>query len=248
MATDPSLERVQRWMQACILQPGTCEEAILSEVAQAEIPAEAARGIVLPSKTLSAQERLNIYREMYLPRMEEALAIDYPALKHFLGREEFMRVVARYVDAYPSRSYTLNRLGDHLPEFLAALGRFPRTKHSASIWRGWNTRSRWCSMRKKPRSLKPRRGAGRAIGRLGDSAAQADRAVSAACIRLSSEPVYRRRRRRESAFREVPRRKAGLSHIAATTRFIAWISPSRRMSCFPPSRPEERWATRSPVS
>jgi len=121
MATDPGLERIQRWMQTCILDQGTCEEAITSERAQAEIPAAVARGVVLPSKTLSALDRLDIYRGMYLLRMEEALATDYPALKHFLGDDEFMRLVERYVEVYPSRSYTLNRLGDHLPEFIATL-------------------------------------------------------------------------------------------------------------------------------
>jgi hypothetical protein len=112
LETELTLEKVQRWMQACILGPRTSEETMLSD---------AARGLVLPSKTLSALERLDIYRSMYLPRMEEALAIDYPALKHFLGAEEFMRLVKRYVDVYPSRNYTLNRLGDHLPEFIATL-------------------------------------------------------------------------------------------------------------------------------
>ena len=126
MATDPGLERVQRWMQACILKQGSVEEAILSDGAQAEIPAAVARGMVLPSKTLSALERLDIYRDMYVPRMEEALAIDYPALKHFLGAEAFLRLVARYVIAYPSHSYTLNRLGDHLPEFLTTLTDLPK--------------------------------------------------------------------------------------------------------------------------
>ena len=121
MATDPSLERIQRWMQACILNQGTAEEAIASEVAQSAIPAEQARDVVLPSKTLSPLERLDIYRGMYLLRMEEALSIDYPALKHFLGADEFMRLVERYVDLYPSRSYTLNRLGDHLCDFVATL-------------------------------------------------------------------------------------------------------------------------------
>ena len=121
MATDPGLERIQRWMQACILNQGTAEEAIASDAAQSAIPAGQAREVVLPSKTLSALERLDIYRDMYLLRMEEALSVDYPALKHFLGVDEFMRLVARYVDAYPSQSYTLNRLGDHLCEFIATL-------------------------------------------------------------------------------------------------------------------------------
>jgi len=122
----PGLDRVQRWMQALIQDQGTCAEAIASERAQVEIPADQARTVVLPSKTLSSFERLDIYREMNLLRMEEALASDYPALKHYLGDEEFMRMVARYVEVYPSRSYTLNRLGDHLLEFLATIDDLPK--------------------------------------------------------------------------------------------------------------------------
>ncbi len=135
MATDPGLERVQRWMQACILEQGTCEEAISSERAQAEIPVDSARGLVLASKTLSGLERLDIYREMYLLRMEEALAIDYPALKHFLGAEEFLRLVARYVDVHPSRSYTLNRLGDHLPGFIRTIRKIRKKEFCADLAR-----------------------------------------------------------------------------------------------------------------
>src|SRR5579864_3479064 len=126
MATDPGLERIQRWMQACILEQGSWEEAVNSARAQEAIPAEEAGEVVLPSKTLTAAERLNVYREMYLLRMEEALTSDYPALKHYLGDEEFMRLVTRYVEVYPSRSYTLNRLGDHLPEFVATLDDLPK--------------------------------------------------------------------------------------------------------------------------
>lgn len=126
MATNPDFARVQRWMQTLIADQGTCEEAITSEKAQAEIPADVARTVVLPSKTLSPFERLDIYRDMYLLRMEEALATDYPGLKHFLGDDEFMRLVARYVEVYPSRSYTLNRLGDHLPEFVATDSELPK--------------------------------------------------------------------------------------------------------------------------
>jgi hypothetical protein len=126
MATDPGLERIQRWMQACIIEQGSWEEAVNSERAQAAIPASQAQEVVLPSKTLSASERLDVYREMYLLRMEEALSSDYPGVKHYLGDEEFLRLVARYVEVYPSRSYTLNRLGDHFPEFVATLGDLPK--------------------------------------------------------------------------------------------------------------------------
>ena len=126
MATDPGLERIQRWMTACILDQGDYEHAIHSPDAQAAITAEDAASVVVPSKTLTAPERLDIYRGMYLLRMEEALSIDYPAMKNFLGEDEFMRVVAEYVKLYPSRSYTLNRLGDRFPEFLQTMDDLPR--------------------------------------------------------------------------------------------------------------------------
>ena len=126
MATSPGLEQIQRWMQACIEHQGTCDEALAAEPANSAIPADQARTMVLPSKTLSALERLDIYRDMYLLRMEEALGADYPALKRFLGDDDFLKLVARYVKVYPSRSYTLNRLGDHFPEFIGACDDLPK--------------------------------------------------------------------------------------------------------------------------
>jgi hypothetical protein len=135
MATDPGLEQIQRWMQACILNQGTAEEAIASEPAASAIAPDQARVVVKPSKTLTPLERLDVYREMYLLRMEEALAIDYPGLKNLLGDQDFMRLVARYVDVYPSRSYTLNRLGDHLPEFLATVDDLPKKEFCQELAR-----------------------------------------------------------------------------------------------------------------
>jgi hypothetical protein len=57
---------------------------------------------------------------MYLLRMVEALQNDYPAVAHFLGDHAFADLVTRYCEAHPSVSYTLNRLGDRFPEFVAS--------------------------------------------------------------------------------------------------------------------------------
>jgi len=134
-STDPGLDRIQRWMQACIMTQGECEEAIQSRAAQTVIPAADAPGLVKPSATMQALERLDVYRQMYLLRLEEALATDYPTLKHYLGESEFFRLVARYVEAYPSRSYTLNRLGDHLPEFAGTLTDIPKPEFCRDLAR-----------------------------------------------------------------------------------------------------------------
>lgn len=118
MALELPLPRVQRWLQAVVVHPGSALEALASPGAAAELPPEALGALILPSRTLTPVERVGIYHGMYLLRMEEALASDYPALKHFLGDDGFFELVREYVQAHPSRSYSLNRLGDQLPEYV----------------------------------------------------------------------------------------------------------------------------------
>lgn len=105
------LEKTHRWFQGAVVDPG--------EIRGAD-------AVVLPSPTLTAAERVAIYKGMYPLRMNDALATDYPALQHFLGAERFRTFAWEYVQAYPSRSYTLNRLGDHVPEFISSDPRLPR--------------------------------------------------------------------------------------------------------------------------
>jgi hypothetical protein len=119
LAANPDrLARVQRWMQATILTPGPVDDAIAAETAVAEFPVAQAQELVRPSARLTALERLDIYRGMYEARLVGALEVDYPALLSALGPELFAELGELYLTVHPSRSYTLNRLGDHLPAFL----------------------------------------------------------------------------------------------------------------------------------
>jgi len=113
----PELERLQRWMQEVVVHPGSVEEAIASPAAELEFPADRLAEVVLPSETMTPSERVGVYHGMYLMRMEEALETDYPVTRYHLGDIAFSHLVEAYVGRYPSRSYTLNRLGDHLPQF-----------------------------------------------------------------------------------------------------------------------------------
>jgi len=105
-------------MQAVVVHPGSEEEAVAAPEAQFEIPAARVGEVVLPSKTLTPLERVGVYHGMYLLRMRDVLVGDYEALEHFLGADAFTALVRGYVEAYPSRSHSLNRLGDHLPEYV----------------------------------------------------------------------------------------------------------------------------------
>jgi hypothetical protein len=114
----PDLRAIERWMQAVVVHPGTVDEAIRSRGATRQIRLHEAERAILPSKTMEPLERLAVYQGMYPLRMHDALAADYPGLKAFLGGHLFEHFVADYVAVHPSRSYTLNRLGDAVPEFL----------------------------------------------------------------------------------------------------------------------------------
>ncbi len=104
-----SLAAVQQWMQRAILaEDGVC--AAGGTVAQ----------VVLPSATLAPAQRLAIYADMYVLRLEECLTEDFPALRFALGADRFARTCRDYVRAFPSTHWSLNALGARLPEFLAA--------------------------------------------------------------------------------------------------------------------------------
>lgn len=124
----PELDRLQRWMQAVIVHEGTVEEAIASPGADEEIPRKNLSDVVLPSDTMTSAERVGVYHGMYLMRMEEALSTDYPMIRYYLGDDAFTQLTKNYVERYPSQSYTLNRLGDHLPQFFSDQPKCPQTE------------------------------------------------------------------------------------------------------------------------
>jgi hypothetical protein len=118
MAVHVPLDRLQRWMQAVIVDPAAAAGAVRARAAEGEWPSARVADLIRPSDTLTAVERVGIYHDMYLLRMEEALATDFPGLKHLLGEAAFFDLVRGYVQEYPSRHFSLNRLGDHLPDYV----------------------------------------------------------------------------------------------------------------------------------
>jgi hypothetical protein len=113
-----ALGGLQRWMQSVIVHPGSLDDALASVEAGALVAPERLAEVLLPSATLTPAERIDIYHGMYVLRMAEALETDYPALAHFLGEGRWSALVRGYVEAHPSRSYTLNVLGRRLPDWL----------------------------------------------------------------------------------------------------------------------------------
>jgi hypothetical protein len=125
-AASSDLASLQRFMQRFITDPRSDRHVVARD-------RTAARTLVLPSRSLAPEERLGIYRGMYLLRMYEALASDFQRLEALIGHEAFHRLVADYVAVHPSRSYSFEDLREHLPRFVA----------------GWDPRPR-AAVRRKP--------------------------------------------------------------------------------------------------
>ena len=103
-----SLRRQQEWFAAIVSTP---------EAEPAPLDERSAARLIKPSATLSAAERIDIYRRGYHARLIECLVDDYPVLQHALGEAAFEALCRAYIAAHPSRAPSLNYFGRQLPEF-----------------------------------------------------------------------------------------------------------------------------------
>jgi hypothetical protein len=116
----PPLDVVQQWFQAVVTHSGGVAEGSAGAAAQGLIRLD--RGeletVVRRSRNLTAEERLSIYANGYWARLLECLGDCFPVLRTALGEEVFDGFAFEYLQRYPSRSYTLDRLGERFPQFL----------------------------------------------------------------------------------------------------------------------------------
>ncbi len=110
------LRALQRWFQEEIFRPN--ESPRRRRGARTPVPRE----VILPSRTLTSDERMAIYTNMYFARLHDCLADDYRAVFHLLSSDQFRRLVQVYLTRHPSRHYSLNPLGRHLPRMLGQGG------------------------------------------------------------------------------------------------------------------------------
>lgn len=116
----PELSVVQRWFQAVVTHPNGVDAGAASNEAHALIPLSRRdlEQIVTRSESVSARDRLSIYANAYYARLFECLGDTFPILKRTLGAETFNAFAFGFLQTYPSRSYTLGKLGERFPDYL----------------------------------------------------------------------------------------------------------------------------------
>lgn len=124
MSSEPhkprQLDQLQRWLQQVITHPLGVEAGIASDEARAEIEIEPAslEGVITRSKSLTSADRLAVYANAYYARLLDCMRELFPALVDALGEETFDEFAFGYLQAYPSQSYTLNKLADRFVDYL----------------------------------------------------------------------------------------------------------------------------------
>ncbi|HUY92029.1 MAG TPA: DNA-binding domain-containing protein [Pirellulales bacterium] len=117
---DSPLARVQRWMQAVISHPGGIGPGVESDEAQRHLSVspDEIEQVIAPSRRLSGEERLAIYANAYFARLLECMQSVFPCTLKTIGEDAFDELALGYLERYPSRSYTLDRLGAEFARYL----------------------------------------------------------------------------------------------------------------------------------
>lgn len=131
-----ALEQIERWMQAVIMHPDGIAAGIDSADARREIDITASdiEDVVEPSRQLSSIDRLRVYGNAYYARLLECLRDEFPALLQAVGEEAFDALAFGYLQACPSKSYTLARLGAMFPGYLSETRPAKEESTSGADW------------------------------------------------------------------------------------------------------------------
>ena len=116
----PTLDQIQRWLQAVMTHPAGVAAVIESDEARRQIDAggDTLEEVILPSRRQTSLQRLAVYGNAYYLRLLDCLREFFPCLVEALSRETFDEFAVGYLQRYPSESYTLHRLADRYVQFL----------------------------------------------------------------------------------------------------------------------------------
>lgn len=113
-----TLAALQRQMAAAVMRPLTRNEQMRRRDADGNSIAAEADSFIKPNDRLTSFERLEIYNRQYWFRVFSSFEEDFPGLKSVVGTRRFERLMRAYLEAHPSRSFTLRNLGSSLVSWL----------------------------------------------------------------------------------------------------------------------------------
>jgi len=114
----PELQALQRQMANAVMRPLTRNEMMQKRDVNGASVIKEADSFIKPNDRLTSFERLEIYNRQYWFRLFSSFEEDFPGLKSVVGSRRFESLMRSYLEAHPSRSFTLRNLGSSLVTWL----------------------------------------------------------------------------------------------------------------------------------
>lgn len=115
-----SLKEFQSLMLDAVRRPLTDDESMQSIWSDGRPMQDVASTFIKPNDRMTAFDRLEVYNQQYWWRLSASLHEDFRGLHAIIGDEAFDRLIVTYLEAHPSRSWTLRNLGSQMPAFVEA--------------------------------------------------------------------------------------------------------------------------------
>ena len=131
----PSLQTLQQRMAHAVMQPLTRNETMQRRSSAGASMTREADAFIKPNDRLTSFERLEIYNRQYWFRLFSSFEEDFPGLKAIVGTRRFERLMRAYLEAHPSRSFTLRNLGSSLVTWLSEHPEYtaPKTESATAM-------------------------------------------------------------------------------------------------------------------
>lgn len=123
MGYDPAvpskLKKTQKWFASIITRP-IDEDSRMNPISPSGVSMEEeAWDYIKPSPALRPAQRIQIYNQQYWWRLLNTLHENFPLLTRLFGYHDFNQSIGiPYLDHCPPNSWSLNPLGDRLPEWI----------------------------------------------------------------------------------------------------------------------------------
>ncbi len=127
------LHRLQQRMAAAVMRPLTRTEQMRKRDEACPSVADEAGAFIRPNDRLTSFERLEIYNRQYWFRLFSSFEEDFPGLKSVVGSRKFQALMRAYLEAHPSRSFTLRNLGSSLVDWLKKSPQFVEPNTDSAI-------------------------------------------------------------------------------------------------------------------
>jgi hypothetical protein len=109
------------WVESLLYRLITAPSGVVEGLAAEKSLADGGLAKVIASDDrLSAEERVDIYANMYFYRILDVLKEDFPATLAVLGADRFHNLVTGYLIEYPPAHFSISYADNHLADFIGA--------------------------------------------------------------------------------------------------------------------------------